>query len=243
MAVDALSVSVVLGGSGFTILSQMSGTITSAQMIDPYVPADGTMNVTGSLNSSLKLSTDATGVALQASAGAGNIASIRSFPADGASAVGWRIEANTDFTTAGAKIASFGDNAGTSYAEKAFVDLNGGGSFATLSATGVTAAKSAAYTATVADSLVLADPNAAAGSFAITLPAATRIGQLLTVKVVATHATRVITVIRAGADTIEGVTAGQTTTTFTTTAILGSATFQSDGSTKWYLIASNGTIT
>ena len=113
-----------------------------------------------------------------------------------------------------------------------------------LAVSGITAVKTAAYTATAADSLVLADPNAAAGSFAITLPAANAAaGQILTVKVTAIHATRVITVIRAGADTIEGVTAGQTTTTFTTTAALASATFQSDGTSKWYLIGSNGTVT
>lgn len=105
--------------------------------------------------------------------------------------------------------------------------------------------KTAAYTALKTDSTVLADPNGAAGSFAITLPAASDInhkGQILIVKVVSTHATRVITVIRAGSDTIEGVTAGQTTTTFTTTANLASAVFQSDGTSKWYLIASNGTV-
>ena len=113
-----------------------------------------------------------------------------------------------------------------------------------LAVGGVTAVKSAAYTATVADSLVLADPAAAAGSFAVTLPAASAAqGQLLTVKVTAIDATKVITVIRAGADTIEGITAAQTTTTFTTTATLASATFQSDGTSKWYLIASNGTVT
>lgn len=49
MAVDASSVSAVLGGEGFTLLSQFSGTITSAQMVDPYVPVDGTMNVTGAV--------------------------------------------------------------------------------------------------------------------------------------------------------------------------------------------------
>jgi hypothetical protein len=116
-----------------------------------------------------------------------------------------------------------------------------GGGFAL---SGVTAVKSSAYTATTGDNLVLADPNAAVGSFAITLPAANaQKGQLLTVKVVTTHATRVITVVKAGTDTIEGVTAGQTTSTFGTTTNLASATYQSDGTSKWYLISSNGTVT
>lgn len=128
-----------------------------------------------------------------------------------------------------------------------FQDKNGtaiaaqsSGSFA---AEGVTAVKSAAYTAVKTDSLVLADPNAAAGSFAITLPAANAAkGQLLCVKVVATHASRVITVIRAGADTINATIAGATTVTFTTTANLASACFQSDGTSVWEMTATNGTV-
>lgn len=106
----------------------------------------------------------------------------------------------------------------------------------------VTAVRTAAYIATADDSLVLADPATAAGSFAVTLPAANA-ARLLTVKVTAIDATKVVTVVRAGSDTIEGVTAGQTVSTFTTTANLASATFQSDGGTKWYLISSNGTVT
>lgn len=113
-----------------------------------------------------------------------------------------------------------------------------------LAVAGVSAVKTAAYTALVTDSIVLASPSAAAGSFAITLPtAAARKGQILTVKAVTTHATNVVTVIRNGTDTIEGVSAGQTTTTFGTTANLASATFQSDGTSKWYLIATQGSVT
>lgn len=57
--------------------------------------------------------------------------------ADGASAVAVRIESHPDLSTSGAKILSIGDNAGTSYSEKAYVDkdgtitLTGAGNFAT----------------------------------------------------------------------------------------------------------------
>ena len=54
---------------------------------------------------------------------------LRGLTVDGASAVGVRISANADYTTGGAKIASFGDNAGTSYAEKVYFDLNGAAVF------------------------------------------------------------------------------------------------------------------
>lgn len=290
---------------------------------DPLVPDDGVQNVTGGLAVSGTLSADTVttdgaqgitignGVINNDSNGNHKIIinhgtdipiTLQSAGADGAAVVMARIAAYNDLTTAGAKILSIGDNAGTSYAEKAYFDLYGHASFGTgnvatvtsdagsLSAGfkvgtaaqfvrnasggatinsvenielqagsgekaikftrggfapgGLTAVKTAAYTATLADFLVLADPAAAAGSFAVTLPAANAAtGQLLTVKVTAIDAAKVITVIRAGADTIEGVTAGQTTTTFTTTSTLASATFQSDGTSKWYLIASNGTVT
>ena len=304
-----------------------SGGISSAAVPDPYVPVDGTMNVTGNVNTSLDFALPTSGKGIIISTGnralAFNGASsngivLHSDTADGAN-IAIRLAASNDLTNASAKILSIGDNAGTSYAEKAYVDKDGLGDFSggatfggstttevligtngTIAAPnaasqtgiyyytngagstygfgssggqagifggnalvgvtagaegfrapkafgvgGITAVKSAAYTATTSDNLVLTDPNAAAGSFAVTLPAANGfgVGQLLTVKVTATHASRVVTVIRAGADTIEGVTAGQTTTTFTTTANLASATFQSDGTSKWYLIASNGTVT
>lgn len=48
-----LSASFALAGgyvsSGVTSFSGLTGAITSAQMIDPYVPVDGTMNVTGNV--------------------------------------------------------------------------------------------------------------------------------------------------------------------------------------------------
>ena len=119
---------------------------------------------------------------------------------------------------------------------------NSGGGIAVC---GVAAAKTAAYSAGQGDFLVQCDPNAAAGSFAVTLPLTTSVpvGMMITVKVVTTHATHVITVIKQSTDVINGVTAGQTTTTFTTTATLASATFISDGAGHWDLVASNGTVT
>lgn len=55
---------------------------------------------------------------------------LHSIQADGATAVAWRVAAYSDYATAGAKIASFGDYAGTSYAEKAYIGLHGGAFFA-----------------------------------------------------------------------------------------------------------------
>lgn len=116
------------------------GAITSADMVDPYVPVDGTMNVTGQVVASNHIS--ASGADFKADTGRGLLnngsgarvlttadgsGSVRlSGPfANGASAVAVRVEALEDLTTAGAKILSIGDNAGTSYAEKAFVDKDG----------------------------------------------------------------------------------------------------------------------
>jgi hypothetical protein len=50
---------------------------------------------------------------------------LRGLTNDGASAVAMRITAAQDFTNAGAKIASFGDNAITAYAEQAYVGFDG----------------------------------------------------------------------------------------------------------------------
>ena len=141
-------------------------TITSAQMIDPYVPVDGTMNVTGGVAASTSI------------------------------AVG-----------------------------------------------GVTAVKTTDYVATVADFLIPVDVNTT-GNVIVTLPAASAAkGQLLTVKATATHATRTITIQRAGADTIEGVVAGDTALILSPIASLDMVSLVSDGTSKWYLVSSSGTIT
>lgn len=50
---------------------------------------------------------------------------------DGATAVAVRIASHADYVTAGAKLLSIGDNAGAAYAEKAFIDKDGVGSFGT----------------------------------------------------------------------------------------------------------------
>lgn len=124
------------GGTAPTTFTGFSGTITSAQMIDPYVPVDGTMNVTGAFTASgiVTGSSGITGVngtwttngAYNRLTGTGGTGwDLFSVTADGASAVGNYIRVSADYTTAGAKIASFGDNAGTSYSEKAYIDLNG----------------------------------------------------------------------------------------------------------------------
>jgi len=148
-------------------------------------------------------------------------------------ATGWTLDVPT------AKDHIFKVNA----VEVARIDETSMAGKAGLAAGGTTAVKVAAYVATAADSLVLCNPAGAAGSFAVTLPAANAIpGQILTVKVTQIDAVKVITVIRAGADTIEGVDAGQTTLTFTTTAKLASATLQSDGTSKWYVLSTNGTV-
>ena len=111
-------------------------------------------------------------------------------------------------------------------------------------AAGSTAAQHAAYQALVTDSIIPCDANAASGSFAVTLPAAAAAaGQLLSVKVITTHATNVVTVVPAGSDKINGVSNQQSVTTFTTTSLLASAIFQSDGVATWNLIGSNGTVT
>lgn len=122
-----------------------SGGISSAAVPDPYVPVDGTMNVTGAVTASGavaagSLSSTTTGTALAASGSSSSIAfnntsaasigQIKGYAVDGATTVALRLAAQSDLTTAGAKILSIGDNAGTSYAEKAYVDKDGLGSFA-----------------------------------------------------------------------------------------------------------------
>lgn len=210
--------------AGTTSFSGLSGKITSAQMVDPEVPVNGTKNITGALTVS-GVTTSGGVILPSAIAPAATNAYV---DYDGTNLV-QNVPTGKGF--------SWGSNGTGAFS------VQSGGSGGSINVTGVSAIKNAAYVATKGDSLVLADPNAAAGSFAITLPAANiSKGAMICVKVVATHATRVVTVIRAGSDTIEGVSAGQTTTTFTTTANLASACYQSNGINKWYLTSSNGGV-
>lgn len=296
-----------------------SGGISSAAVPDPYVPVDGTMNVTGSLTlSGTALGTGAGSVTLGSAvdgtptapisaawgvyATGGRTGMLIGNFVDGASAVGAVVGASADYTTAGAKILSIGDNAGTSYAEKAYVDYLGHARFgegsnnatitsdaagnaagfsvgtaaqllrtasgnASLASTAnveisagasantvkivrgglavgaVTSVKTTNYTATVADFLIPVDV-ATTGSVVVTLPAANAAkGQLLTIKATATDASNTITITRAGTDTIEGVTAGDTSLILSPTASLDHVSLVSDGTSKWYLTHSSGTIT
>ena len=119
------------GSGGASSFTGLTGTITSAQMIDPYVPVDGTANITGALAVSSTL--DAGGMVsltgathrLAFTSGSTGTKVIDSAEPNGASAVALYIAARPDYTTSGAKILSIGDNAGTSYAEKTFVRLDG----------------------------------------------------------------------------------------------------------------------
>ena len=122
-------------------ISGGSSAISSAQMIDPYVPVDGTMNVTGAVDISAGLTiddpfsietagTEFLNVAYSSPNGviAGKSSSgieLRSARVDGAAFTAVTISGAPDYTTAGMKILSIGDNAGTSYAEKAYVGYDG----------------------------------------------------------------------------------------------------------------------
>lgn len=115
------------------------GAVVSGNMPDPYTPVDGTMNVTGAFAASTTVTAGTDFVSGASGAfraptantttvgGGGSTAAVHVVGgvADGASAVAARIAANADYTTAGAKIASFGDSAGSSYAEKAAFMLDG----------------------------------------------------------------------------------------------------------------------
>jgi len=136
-----------LGYAGVPILgariSGGGGAVTSASMIDPYVPVDGTMDVTGKIRLTDTLTAVGTvfvtyspgGTAIGSTSydstslyfGTNTLrsAELRGGISDGASAVATRITANADYTTSGAKILSIGDNAGTAYAEKLYVDKDG----------------------------------------------------------------------------------------------------------------------
>lgn len=283
-----------------------AGGISSAAMPDPYVPVDGTMNVTGGLTSSTTLRANVVQLAAVDSdvtftnTSATSKGLIHNASADGASHVTVRIAATADLVTAGAKLFQLGDNAGTSFSEKFYVDKDGkiwsdistgvvwtadsatygfgfsgdqaamfaGGTVVVtgsptdtiLSANGtpgavaiatgkgfavggITAVKTADYVATRGDFFIPVDVNTT-GSVIVTLPAANVVkGQILTIKASATHASRTITINRAGSDTIEGVTAADTSLVLSPVSTLDHVTLISDGTSKWYLRDSRGTIT
>lgn len=111
---------------------------------DPEVPVDGTKNITGNISASgAVISTVGTnGSAFVATTGssprvilgsssAASVPEIRGSAIDAATTVALRLAAVNDLTTSGAKILSIGDNAGSSYSEKAYIDLNGVGAFGT----------------------------------------------------------------------------------------------------------------
>ena len=121
------------GGAATTTFTGISGTITSAQMIDPYVPVDGAMNVTGDVTPSGDVRLGS-GRGIFGVNGGDRIfatgttatfgAVIRSYTADDASTA-VKIAAASDLTNASAKIVTFGDNDTAAYSEKAYFDLNG----------------------------------------------------------------------------------------------------------------------
>lgn len=112
---------------------KVGGPVASADMPDPYVPVDGTMNVTGAFVASGNIAASgASSVAMGDVGGitgfwanTGSVNNLNSWVPDGATAVAWKIFAKDDYTTAGAKILSIGDNAGATYAEKLAIDLDG----------------------------------------------------------------------------------------------------------------------
>lgn len=101
--------------------------------------------------------------------------------------------------------------------------------------------KTANYTATKADALILCDV-ATTGAFTVTLPAAAALaGQLLIIKVAVGHATNVLTVSRAGSDTITTMSAAAQTSFDSTagTTELNSFQLVSDGVSVWHVISAS----
>lgn len=92
-----------------------------------------------------------------------------------------------------------------------------------------TATKTAGYTAASGD-LVICD--ATAGAFTVTLPAASIAGQVVAVKMIATSGSNVITVSRAGSDTINSAA-----TTATVSLLDEVLWLVSDGAGHWWIAA------
>ena len=93
---------------------------------------------------------------------------------------------------------------------------------------GAVVSKSTTYTATVNDCLILVS---ASGGWTLTLPSAANRGQIITVKKTDNNA-NVITIGRAGSDTIEGAT-----TVTGLNAQYKSYTLQADGTATWYILS------
>lgn len=88
--------------------------------------------------------------------------------------------------------------------------------------------KTANYTATTSDMLILV--NAIAGARTITLPAASNKGTILCIKRI-NAGTNNVTIQRGGSDTIEGATS------ITLTAQYQYRLLQADGASTWYILA------
>lgn len=217
--------------------------ISSSAVPDPYVPVDGTMNVTGILVASSTIDAPQMQMDTASSHSADSLFTIQSTKDDGATAVAIRIAAGDDYTTSGAKILSIGDNAGTSYSEKAYISYTGtfsnqGG----MAVGGVTSPKTADYTATVNDFLVLVDVNGAAGNINITLPLASSMkGQIIHIKNTSLHATRTFSADRQGSDTLTMITTTAQTTSgeYSCATNYQSTAFISDGVSVWYEFVRN----
>jgi hypothetical protein len=91
--------------------------------------------------------------------------------------------------------------------------------------------KTANYTATIDDDLILCNTNA----FTVTLPAASTSGKVLRIKKTDSSFANIITIARAGTDTISDQTTGLTSTTLNT--IGETVTLVSNGSGIWQVIA------
>jgi hypothetical protein len=117
------------------------------------------------------------------------------------------------------------------------IKSSGGTSAPTWSNPNTVVSKTSTYTAAVTDSSVLCS----SGTFTITLPAASAAIGPITVIKTDSSLSNIITVSRAGSDTLQG--AGQSSVNTTTLNTIGeSVMFVSDGTSVWTMIR-NGTIT
>jgi len=92
------------------------------------------------------------------------------------------------------------------------------------------ATKTAAYTMTAADCVILADATTAA--FTVTLPSAANTGMMVHIKKVDSSA-NAVTISRAGTDTIEGAT------TVSLSAQYSSRTLVANGGSLWLVLSSS----